>query len=278
MNTINAYSSNNTDPWAFSASRYSNDMLTQVSVSQQQNKDITLYTDEGDRVTISAGQQSQAFYSNYAGFSNERITGSHDRYAFNQYKTAAFQDERFRYESGEHLSISVDGNLNEQERKDIGKALKTIDKIMTKVLAGGDITKGLARALRLVNRGSISAIEANYSYAKSMAVEHTQVEALTTYSKDGLVEKSAPETNRNLHSINTLIDEMARMVSDTDIEPSKTIQPIKKLFSRLLEELSDDDDHKKPKRRLAKHMEDDLIETIEKTPKRSKCARHCSSD
>jgi len=202
MNTITPYPSNMTDPSAFNASRYSNQMLTQASVSQQQNKDITLYTDEGDKVTISSGQQSQAFYSNYAGFSNERISGSFDSYAFNQYKTAPFQDEAFRYENGQHLSISVDGNLNEQERKDIRKAIKTIDKIMTKVLKGGDINKGLAKALRLVNRGSISAIEANYSYEKSIMVEHTQIEELTTYSKDGLVEKSRKQIGISIPSIN----------------------------------------------------------------------------
>jgi hypothetical protein len=270
MNTITPYPSNTFEPSVFNAGSYSSQMLTQASVSQQQNKDITLYTDEGDKVTISSGQQSQAFYSNYAG--------SYNDYAFNQYKSAAFQDERFRYENSQHLSISVDGNLNEQERKDIRKAIKTIDKIMTKVLKGGDINKGLAKALRLVNRGSISAIEANYSYEKSIMVEHTQTEELTTYSKDGLVEKSVPEANRNFNTINKLVDEMAKIVKDTDIEPSKTIKPIKQLFSHLLEKLSEDEHENRPKIRLAKRIEDDLIEEIEKTPKKSKCAHHCSFD
>jgi len=55
---------------------------------------------------------------------------------------------------------------------------------------------------------------------------------------------------------------MVKIVKDTDIKPSKTIKPIKKLFSHLLEKLSEDEDQNKSKIRLAKRIEDDLIEKI----------------
>jgi len=55
---------------------------------------------------------------------------------------------------------------------------------------------------------------------------------------------------------------MVKIVKDTDIKPSKTIKPIKKLVSHLLEKLSEDEDQNKSKIRLAKRIEDDLIEKI----------------
>jgi hypothetical protein len=256
MNTITPDQPNTTEQLAFNGNRYSHRMPTRALVSQQQNKDITIFTQEGDRVTISSGQQSQAFYSDYRA---------------NQDKATDFKDERLRSENSRHISIAVDGNLNKQEMKDVRKAIKRIDKIMTKILKGGDINKGLAKTLQLVNKDSISGIEVNYSYEKSILVEHTAVEGISTYSKEGLAEKMTPVANKDFDFINKLIDKMANIVKDSEIKPSKTIKPIKKLFSRLLKELSHNEHPKKPKINLANVIEKGLIRKIKQMPERSKC-------
>ncbi len=270
MNVITPHHPSTSEQWNFSADSYSDRQLTQASVSQQQNKDITIFTEDGDKVTISSDQQSQTFYSNYSSFSNQKISGSDTKYTVSQNKFTAFQDERFEYENSRYLSISVDGNLNKQEIKDVRKAIKAIDKIMTNLLYGGDITKGLKKALHLVNRNSISRIEANYSYENTTSVEHTNVEEISTYSKEGLVENITPVVNNEFDYINNLIDEMVNIVKDSGMKPSKIINPIRKLFSRLLKDLSDNGHPNKPKINVAKLIEAELIGKIKQMPKQSK--------
>jgi hypothetical protein len=267
---VTPYHQNTTGQLDYSVNSYSNQMLTQASVSQQQNKDITIFTEDGDKVTISSGQQFQAIYSNYSSFSNKKISGSYHEHSVNQNKSAALKDEMFGYENSRHLSISVDGNLNEQEIKDVRKAIKAIDKIMTKILNGGDINKGLAKALNLVNRNSISGIEANYSYENVISIEHTNVEEISTYTKEGLVNNVTPLVNNEFDYINKLIDEMDNIVKDSNIKPSKIIIPIQKLFSRLLKELSDNEHPNKPKMNLANLIEAELIGKIKQMPEQSK--------
>ena len=80
---------------------------------------------------------------------------------------------------------------------------------MTKILKGGDINKGLARALKLVDRDTISGIEANYSYQKSLLVEHTEIQETSTYSKEGVAEKVISVADSNFDYTNKLIDEIA---------------------------------------------------------------------
>ncbi len=269
MNAISPYHQNTAGQLDFSASSYSNRMLTQASVSQQQNKDITIFTEDGDKVTISSGLQSQAFYSNYSSFSNEKISGSYGDHSVNQNRSTSLQDERLGYESSQHLFISVDGDLSEQEIKDVRETIKAIDRIMTDLLYGGDITKGLASALHLVDSESISGIVANYSYRNAISVEHTNVEEISTYSKDGLIESVKPTISNESDYIAALIDEMINMITDSIVKPSNIIDPIEKLFSRLLKDLFDTEHPDMPKISLAKLIETELINRIKQLPERS---------
>ena len=77
-----------------------------VNLSQSFNADIRIVTAEGDTVTISAGATDQFSMTTYnsKGTLNVAATSS----------------------STQELSLTVEGNLNEQELKDIQAALKTI--------------------------------------------------------------------------------------------------------------------------------------------------------
>lgn len=272
MNLIQSYQPNTLEQWDFSAygSSYSGRQSTQVSASQQQNKDITIFTEEGDKVTISYDQQSQAFYSNCSGFSHQKISGSYDNYAIDGNKYAMFQDEKFEYDNSRYFSMSVDGDLNEQELKDVRKTIRKIDKIMTNLLNGGDISEGVAKALKLVNLDSISGLTANYSYENAISIEQTTVEEVSTYSKEGLAENVTPVINNEFDYIKNLIDEMVKSVRNSGVKPSKTINPIKKVFSHLLKDLSEKKHQNQPKIDLARQIEEKLIEKIKQMPEQSK--------
>ncbi len=268
MNSINPYASNISQQPDFSANSriYNELLLTRVETSNQQTKDITLVTEEGDRVTISSSFQSHAVYSTYEGISQYTVSATSENLAMENTELAMFEGEKFEYENTRNFSISVDGDLNEQELKAIKKAVKIIDKIMTDILYGKNIPEVLAKAVEISNLSSIASLEANYQYEKTVLVEQTAIQEAVTYSKDGLAENIASPNNNEL-TIENPIDEMITAVKDSGVKPSKFKKPIKKLFANILNNLAENDHQNKPRAHLAKRIGTDLINRINQLPK-----------
>ncbi len=279
MNFINSYQPDTHGKWDFNAlgSSYSDRQLIRVSESHQENKDITIFTEDGDRVTITSNQQSQASYTKYTAITHQNNYADFDNITFDQNRYAMFQDERFEFENSRNFSISVDGDLNEQELKDIRKTIKAIDKIMTDILNGGDITQGVVKAIQLVNLDSISGIAANYRYENAISIEKMEVEEVSTYNRDGQMEKLLPGFNKEAECLKNLINEMINIIKDTAVKPSKIIKPLRMLFSEILRNLSANKRQDRPKIDLAKLIETALIEKIEQMNEQSKFPLNPSS-
>jgi hypothetical protein len=268
MNSINPCASNISQQPDFSANSriYNELLLTRVETSNQQNKDITLVTEEGDRVTISSSFQSQAVYSTYEGISQYTVSATSENLAMENTELVMFEGEKFEYENTRNFSISVDGDLNKQELKSIRKAVKTIDKIMTDILYGKNIPEALAKAVEISNLSSIASLEANYQYEKTVLVEQTAIQEAVTYSKDGLAENIASPNNNEL-TIENPIDEMITALKDSGVKPSKFKKPIKKLFANILNNLPENAHQNKPRAHLAKRIGTDLINRINQLSK-----------
>jgi hypothetical protein len=267
MNSINPYATTISQLPDFSANSriYNEVLLTRTETSNQQHKDITLVTEEGDRVTISSSFQRQAVYSTYEGISKYSVSATSENLDMEKNELAWFEGEQFEYENDGSFSISVDGDLNKQELKSIRKVVKTIDKIMTDILYGKHIPDGLAKAIEMNNLSSIASLEANYQYDKTMLVEQTAIQEAVTYSMNGLAEPVASPTDTELPMENP-IDEMITAVKDSGVKPSKFIKPVKKLFANILNKLPDGNHQNNPKAHLAKRIGTDLIERITQLP------------
>ena len=267
MNGINPYQPNLNTSMDFSASNYSCSELTRISVPEQQNKDITIFTEEGDKVTLSSEKQTQAFYSNFSDVSCQKFSGVSDKYSMDISNYTATENRNFEYEKNGSFSISVEGDLDKQEMQDIKKAIKSIDKIMTNLLSGGNFSKAADKTMRLVNLDSISGIAADYSYEKTISSEHMALEKISTYSKEGLQEDVRQAADNKSNNIMNLIDEMAGIVKDSGVKPSKMLGPIKKLFSGLLKDISDTKhQNQKEKIELTEMIRGELIEKIKQLP------------
>jgi len=268
MNSINPCTSNISQQPDFSANSSINNelLLTRIETSNQQNKDIAIVTEEGDRVTISSSFQSQAVYSTYEGISQYTVSATSENLAMENTELVMFEGEKFEYENARNFSISVDGDLNEQELKAIKKAVKIIDKIMTDILNGKNISEALAKAVEISNLSSIASLEANYQYEKTVLVEQTAIQEAVTYSKDGLAENIASPNNNKLN-IKNPIDEMITAVKDSGVKPSKFKKPLKKLFANILNNLPENDHQNNPKAHLAKRIGTDLMNRINRLPK-----------
>ena len=264
MNLINSYQPNTQGKWNFNAfGSSSNDrQLTRVSESHQENKDITILTADGDRVTISSNQRSHAAYSQYSAVSQQRTYAEFGNMTVDQRRYAMFRGEEFEFENSRYFSISVDGDLDEQELADIRKAIKAIDKIMTDILYGGDVAKGVGKAIELVSLDTISGIAADYGYEEAVSVEKMEVADVSTYNKDGRIETLLPGYHEAADSLENLINEMIEILKQSAVKPSKIAKPLNMLFSEILRNLSSNPHRNQPKIDLVNLIEAALLEEV----------------
>ena len=116
MNLINTYQPDTHGKWGFNAfgNSHNDRQLTRVSESHQENKDITIFTGDGDRVTITSNQKSQASYAKYSAITHQSNHADFGKIAIDQNRYAMFQDERFEFENSRNFSIFVDGDLKDE--------------------------------------------------------------------------------------------------------------------------------------------------------------------
>ena len=265
MNSITSYSPSLSASPGFQEAyqSYSELQAARLSVSESQSKDITIFTDEGDRVTISSNQQSQVQYLTYEGLSKKRVSGEYQGHALTKESLAMFKGERFEFENSGSISISVEGDLNEQELKDIKEALKKIDKIMTDFLHRGDMVDAAVKSMEIGKLDTIAGLEANYRYEKSVILEQTSLKEETTYSRGSNPETSPLAKIENpLNHIKTLIEELTNIIKESEIEPSRFKKPIQKLFSDYRDNPTENDPRDPHRIRLTEWIETELLKKI----------------
>jgi len=234
-----------------------------LSVSESRSKDITIFTDEGDRVTISSNQQNRIQHLTYEGLAKKRVSGEYQGHTITKERLAMFKGERFESENSRSISILVEGDLNEQELKDIKKALKKIDKVMTDFLHGGDMVDAAGKSMEIGKLDTIAGLEANYRYAKSAILEQTSLKEKITYSNSRSPETSPLAKIENpLNHIKTLIEELTNIIKESEIEPSRFKKPIQELFSEYRDSPTENDLRDNHRIRMTEWIETELLKKI----------------
>ena len=265
MNPISSYSPSLSASPGFQEAyqSYSELQVARLSVSESQSKDITIFTDEGDRVTISSNQQSQVQYLTYEGLAKKRVSGEYQGHALTKESLAMFEGEHFESEKNRSISISVEGDLNEQELKDIKEALKKIDKVMTEFLHGGDMVDAAVKSMEIGKLDTIASLEANYRYEKSAILEQTSLKEETTYSRG-----SNPETpplakiENPLNHVKSLIEELTNIIKESEIELSRFKKPIQKLFSDYRNNPTESEPRDNHRIRMTEWIETELLKKL----------------
>ena len=149
---------NRPDSSAYSAGRFS---WANANYAKSENADITIVTDDGDRVTISTDSSMESSYSSYSGLLR---SGSNSIMA-----------EGYEYQGSlkSNFSLSIVGDLDSQEYDDIISALGTIDSIMEKVSSGnlGDL-ESIAKDFGGLE--SISSLNASIEVKESLSYEQAR--------------------------------------------------------------------------------------------------------
>jgi hypothetical protein len=128
-----------------------------VMTSESRDVELNLTTKEGDKVSLSLDARSQALYLNYLEAGNDKE------------QEYARQLQLFAAESEQDFTMTVEGDLNEEERKEIGKILKTIDRMMASFVKGR-IEPVLAKADKLTELDTIAGLSLEMSYSRNVLV------------------------------------------------------------------------------------------------------------
>lgn len=161
MNTDYGFSNNLLNKYDFGG--YSTGQFNYASAryAKSENADITIITDDGDRVTISSDSSMQSSYASYSGLLR---SGS---------STGKAEGYEFQGQMRSNFSISIVGDLDSQEYDDIISALKTIDSVMESV-SSGNMVDLQSIAEKFGGLDSLSGLSASIQVKESMSYEQAQ--------------------------------------------------------------------------------------------------------
>ena len=157
--------------------------LTRVSAaSQSQHLEMELVTAEGDRVTLSLESQSRSLAVQYTGMHAEP-----NQVSFSQGEISASEQEQ-------SMTMTLEGDLNEQEKKDLGKVLKTLKKMMADFV-NDRLKPMMAKANQLGKLDTVAGLDVEMDYSRQvMTAEQTRID--TTYNQQGALEQPGAQARR----------------------------------------------------------------------------------
>jgi hypothetical protein len=212
-----------------------------AALTTSRELDVSLVTREGDTVTISLDARAAALYGKY-----ERVGMNEAGATYQKSELTAALYER-------EMTFTVEGDLNPAERRDIRKALKTLDRMMH------NFTKGHARpmmmgAKRLQGLDTIAGLDASFSYERQVLVaEQTRVAAEYGGATRGTAPDGSqpPEASQRevsqvaeapalqlLEAAGTVADEMARVVDAAETPVERMLSFVDQLMEDYRERMS----------------------------------------
>lgn len=209
-------SRNNLDGFALGNNEFKSSESMKVSSFSRESTDIVLFTQEGDKITISSDSSSSSDYSSYRGL------------LLNNKGFAQIKEESLSLNSDSRFSMTVEGDLSEKELKDINKALKLVDNIVEK-LKSGDVEKAMMLAARAINLESISGVNASVEQEKKVIVESRIQTSMTGQASKPSGSKSDDTTGK----INSIADKISDIIKST-INDDKTLKALNNYISQFI--------------------------------------------
>ena len=160
--------------------------------AKTENADITIITDDGDRVTISSDTSMESSYSSYSGLLR---SGS-----------SSVKVEGYEYQSQRrnNFSMSIVGDLDSEEYDDIVSALKTIDPVMESV-SSGNMVDLQSIAEKFGGLESLSGFTASVQVEESMSYEQAQTVVSEVDEKEVRDNKGLRHADKLDHALDSIL-------------------------------------------------------------------------
>ena len=132
-----------------------------IQGSERQDVALSITTKDGDTITLSLASNYDSIYQ--------------DDQKYGQGK--AMESTMYSTTSQRQFTMTVEGNLDEQERMEVDKVVKTVDQMLNNFV-NGRLKPMMAQADKLSDLDTIGDLSLKMSYSRDILVaEHTQVTA-----------------------------------------------------------------------------------------------------
>jgi hypothetical protein len=175
---------------------------TTLQASSSTTANLTVLTADGDRITISRKSDTQVAYSNY------NALGQTDGQA------VSYREQSLGFDRQSQFQLSVEGDLSQQERADLDRLVKKIDRVIKDFLKG-DTEGAIAKALQINKLGSLSSVDLSVEHTESLTVARQQ----TVQASDS--EASNPADDPAPTSAADLIRQIVKAVKESRIDLGK---------------------------------------------------------
>ncbi len=210
-------------PFAHGRCREGTGVLTEQTragfLSQTQNTDLTLTTDEGDTVTLSLASAMEV------------NAGVHRSASVADGQAEASQTAFFDVSTSRSLSIAIDGELSAEEREDIRGALQVIGGLIDGFLSG-DVQAIAADKDLLAELDTIARLDATVSYERNVMYGEQEKVEIRQSETDPL----KPGRRRGHRRLQRLMDRMDR-VTDDMMEQVKRVRGRRRRLGRSVVDL-----------------------------------------
>jgi hypothetical protein len=209
---------------------YESYQQTRFNAFRKETQDITITTEEGDKITISA---LGTFRADYMAFD---YSGSLTRQA------AAAETEKMNVSSKHAFSMTVEGDLNEEEQADIEKVLSRLDEIMTD-LVSGDLESVMSVAPGIIDdTETLSGLNAVLQFNERVSVEQRTVTRMTGQSLPGQGGGKLPAGSSGKGLFDTgliavITDKLIDIMESSTVNLDKLKGPVQGYLSNLLDQL-----------------------------------------
>jgi hypothetical protein len=193
-----------------------------AAIGTSRSLDLSLVTDEGDRVTLSLDAQAAAMY-----YHSESVSaGADGDYLHRQTELTAGS-----YQMDFHLSI--EGDLNADERREIRKVIKTLNKMLNQ-LSSGRSPSGVVAAEKFADLETIASLEAQLDYQQTALVAQQEQRAVV-YNHFGELYETPQESQTGdvqhvRPNLEAMVEEMVAIVKGAKAPWTDKIQAVEHLF------------------------------------------------
>jgi hypothetical protein len=196
---------------------YEYSRLNLAAVSREQSADITIVTKEGDTVTLSADSSIEAAYATYD--KKAQLKGAYSE-SMGRLTSATVERE---------ISISVEGDINDQEKKEIKQVMREIFKMMKDFLTGR-LDDTAVSAVKDFELDTLANVEAKFEVKQVvLEVNHMSAEYMTD-SRIPARESEDPGPMKRL------IGRMANALKDAKVEHDRFMKFFEHKPARLSDE------------------------------------------
>lgn len=240
---------------------YQSARQTRFNAMRKETQDITITTEEGDKVTISALSKFQASYMAFDY--TEQIKGENTK----------LQAEELSASTKHAFSMTVEGDLNAEEQADIEKVLGRLDGLMQD-LVSGDLEGLMEEATTVIDdTETISGLNAKLQYQQRVTMQRRTMQRVT-YGPGGHLpppphENMAPPPpgERNMVSASDIIAQITGKVLDlldsSKVDNEKLKEPVEGYFKQLLESLNNEKGMDHPMTQLVDQMQAEMLGRLE---------------